>query len=87
MRHRQRYNMYTFLGGGYGVRWVFGNEIALKTGIFQIKDQTLSLRPVCPDFFFKMREKMRQPKMSTFYSIFGCFRAGLFFENFDLFIF
>ena len=49
---------------------------------------------MCPDFFrqnvqdiAQMREKMRQPKMSTFYCFFGHFRVGLLFENFEVFIF
>ncbi len=47
---------------------------------------------VCPDFFvkmrkilLKMREKMRQPKILTFYCIFGRFWVGLLFVSFDLF--
>ncbi len=52
-------------------------------------------RGQCVQIFFvkmrkillKMREKMRQPKMSTFYFSFGRFRVGLLFKIFDLFIF
>ncbi len=37
------------------------------------------------EILLKMREKMRQPKMSIFYCIFGRFRGGLLFNFFDLF--
>ena len=64
-----------------------------------VKHPTLSIQiqtlVQCVQIFFvemrkillKMCEKMRQPKMSTFYCIFGRFRVRLLFENFLPFIF
>ncbi len=36
------------------------------------------------EILLKMREKMRQPKMSTFYCIFARFRGGLVFDCFKI---